>query len=224
MGKSRGTGQRMPQGALWVFAMGAMAATGMALAQAFPSKPVRLVVPAPPGNTSDAAVRLLGQKMSPILGQPVIVDNRAGANGTIGVSYTLTQAADGHTLAMISSTSTVAAVHMMKKVPYNIFTELAPVAGFFQIPTVLVGGKNFPPADFRAMLDYARANPGKARYAYSNATGAAIGASVRTVANIDIVAVPYKAAAQAITELLGGQTELMFNDVAVSLQHIQNLA
>jgi len=194
---------------------------GSAHAQSFPSRPVRLVVPAPPGNTSDAAVRLLGQKMSPILGQPVIVDNRAGASGTIGVSYTLSTAPDGHTLAMISSTSTVAAMHMMKKMPYNPLTDLAPVAGFFQIPTVLVGTKSFAPNSYRELVDYARANPGKARYAYSNATGAVAGASVQAAGNLNLLAVPYKAAAQAITELLGGQIELMFNDVAVTLPHIQ---
>ena len=199
-----------------------LAASGVAGAQPFPNKPVRIVVPAPPGNTSDAAVRLLGQKMSAVLGQPVVVDNRAGANGTIGVSFTLRTPADGYTIAMISSTSTVAANHMLRKMPYNPLTELAPVAGFFQIPTVMVGAKNFPAANYREVIDYAKANPGKISFAYSNATGAVAGASVRIASNVDMLAVPYKSGPQAVTEILGGQVNLMFNDIALTLPHIQS--
>lgn len=173
------------------------------------------------GNTSDAAIRYVAQKMSTVLGQPVIVDNKAGASGSIGMSLGLKSPADGYTITMVSSTASVAAIHMIKNLPYNPLTDMTPLAGYFYVPTVLVGAKNFPPNTFKELVDYAKARPGNVSFAYSNATGAVLGASVKQAAGIDIVAVPYKAASQAITELLGGQVPIMFNDIAVTLPHIQ---
>ncbi len=192
-----------------------------ALAQVYPNKPIKIIVPAPPGNTSDAAIRYLAQKMSTVLGQPVVIDNKAGASGSIGLSLGLKSPADGYTITMVSSTNTVAAVHTIKNLPYNPLTDMAPVAAFFVVPSVIVGSRNFAPNTFKEFWDYAKTHPGGVSFAYSNATGAVVGANVKRVANIDMVAVPYKAASQAVTELLGGQVPVMINDVAVTLPHIQ---
>ena len=102
-----------------------------AMAQTYPDRPIHIIVPAPPGNTSDAAVRLIGQKLSAALGQPVIVENKPGASGSIGLNAALKAAPDGYTLGMISSTSTVAAMHLIKNLPYTPMTEMAPIVSFF---------------------------------------------------------------------------------------------
>ena len=206
--------------ALGLFCAALLAGHG-AGAQVFPNKPLRIIVPAPPGNTSDAAVRLIGQKMSVPLGQPVVVENRAGASGSIGTNAGLRAAPDGYTLTMISSTSTVAAMHLIKNLPYNPMTEMAPIASFFSVATVIVGAKNLAPNTFKELVDYAKARPGALSYAYSNATGAVIGASVKQVAGIDWVAISYKAGTQAVAELLGGQVPIMINDIALTLPHIR---
>ena len=200
-------------------ASGALPWTG-AWGQAYPSKPIRIIVPAPPGNTSDAAVRLIAQKMSAVLGQPVVVDNRAGANGAIGMVAGLRSPADGYTLTMISSTSTVAAVHLIKQLPYTL-SEMTAVSSFFSVPSVLVGSKNFAPNNFREMVALAKAKPGTLDIAYSNATGAVVSATLKQIAGIDVTAVAYKAATQAVTDVIGGQVPLMINDIALSLPHIK---
>ena len=138
--------------ALGLFCAALLAGHG-AGAQVFPNKPLRIIVPAPPGNTSDAAVRLIGQKMSVPLGQPVVVENRAGASGSIGTNAGLRAAPDGYTLTMISSTSTVAAMHLIKNLPYNPMTEMAPIASFFSVATVIVGAKNLAPNTFKELVD-----------------------------------------------------------------------
>lgn len=191
-----------------------------AWAQAYPDKPIRIIVPAPPGNTSDAAVRLIAQKMSAALGQPVVVDNRAGASGAIGMTAGLRSAPDGYTLTMISSTSTVAAVHLIKQLPYAL-NEMAPISSFFSVPSVLVGTKSFAPNTFKEVIELAKAKPGTLNIAYSNATGAVTAASLKQIARIDATAVAYKSGPQAVTELLGGQVQLMINDIALTLPHIK---
>ncbi|MGE4239790.1 Bug family tripartite tricarboxylate transporter substrate binding protein [Ramlibacter sp.] len=192
----------------------------LARAQAYPSRSIRIVLPAPPGNTSDAAVRLMAQKLAEKLGQAVVVDNRAGGSGVIGMQAGLRSPADGYTLTMISSTSTVAAVHLIKQLPYQL-TDMAPISSFFSVPSVLVGSKAFAPNTFKEVMDLAKAKPGTLNIAYSNATGAVAAASLKQIARIDVTAVAYKAGAQAVTDLLGGQVPLMINDVALTLPHIK---
>lgn len=193
----------------------------LAEAQAYPNKPIRIIVPAPPGNTSDAAVRLLGHKMSIALGQPIVVENRAGASGSIGLNAGLKAAPDGYTLTMVSPTSTIAAMHLIKNLPYNPMTDMTPIVSFFSVATVIVGSNNFPPNNFKEFIDYAKARPGTLAFAYSNATGAVVGAALKQIAGIDITAVSYKAGTQAVTELLGGQVPIMINDIALTIPHIR---
>lgn len=192
-----------------------------AMAQAYPNRAIRIIVPAPPGNTSDAAVRLVGQKMSEKLGQPVIVENRAGGSGTIGLSAGLRAEPDGYTLTMISPTSTVAAMHQIKKMPYNPMTDMTPIVSFFSVATVIVGNKNFAPNTFKEVIDYAKARPGALSFAYSNATGAVTGATIEQVAGVDLNPIPYKAGPQAVTEVLGGTVPVMINDIALTIPHIR---
>ncbi len=189
--------------------------------QAYPGKPIRIIVPAPPGNTSDAAVRLVAQKMSVMLGQPVVVDNRPGASGAIGMTAGLRSAPDAYTLTMISSTSTVAAVHLIKQLPYAL-NDMAPISSFFSVPSVLVGVKSFAPNSFKEVIELAKSKPGSLNIAYSNATGAVVAARLKQVAGIDVTAISYKSGPQAVTELLGGQVPLMINDVALTLPHIRS--
>jgi tripartite-type tricarboxylate transporter receptor subunit TctC len=187
----------------------------------YPNKPIRVVLPVAPGSTTDAAARLICQKISASLGQPVVIDNRPGASGVIGTSAGLRSAPDGYTLTIVTSTSTVAAVHLVKQMPYAL-SEMVPIASFFSLPSVFVVSKSFPATTFKQFLEIAKAKPGALSMAYSNATAVAAAASLKQVAGIDFVTVSYKAPQQAVTDVIGGQLPLMINDIGSVLPHIQS--
>jgi tripartite-type tricarboxylate transporter receptor subunit TctC len=191
-------------------------------AQAYPARPVRLILPFPAGGTADAVTRHLAHKMSLALGKPFVVDNVVGAAGTIGLAQGLRAAPDGYTITQISNTNTVAALHMFKRLPFDPRKDMVPVASLFQIPSAVVtNSRGSAFGSFAEMLAYARANPGKLSYAYSHATGAVAGASVKQASGIDIVAVPYKSGPQAVVETLSGEMPLLFTDLGAVLPQIR---
>ncbi|WP_116521895.1 tripartite tricarboxylate transporter substrate binding protein [Achromobacter insuavis] len=205
-------------------AMLALAACLPLAAQAadFPSRPITLVVPFPAGGTPDILARLLSDNISKRLGQPLIVENRAGAGGNIGAQAVARAAPDGQTLLMCAFGCTVAP-SLYQPAPYDIVKDFAPVAMIGTVPSVLVVNPKVPADTLPALLAYARANPGKLNSASSGIGGSAHLATelLKQRAGIDLAHIPYKGAGQVAADLLGGQVDMYFDNLPASLANIR---
>lgn len=190
-----------------------------ALAQAYPTRPVHIVVPYPPGGAGDLHARLIGSKLSPLLGQPVVIENRAGASGNIGSDYVAKSAPDGHTLLM-NTTNMAIGRAFSSKLPFNVLTDLAPITMSLTSQNLLVVRNSLPVNSVKDLIAYAKANPGKLSYGSSG-----IGTPMLTLelmkmmAGLDIVHVPYKGDAPAITDLLGGQIDIYATNILALEAH-----
>ena len=213
--------RRLSAIAIWLAPLIAAAVTP-ALAQNYPSRPVTLVLPFPPGSGIDVTARLVADNLSTRLGQPVVVENKAGANGVLAATHVARSAPDGHTIFMTTNSSHSAAPHLLKSIPYDPVRDFAPVSRMGNLPFIMVVGRSVPASDFREFVAYAKANPGKLNYASSNATGVVGGAMVRQLAGIDLAHVPYKSAPQAMQDLLRGEISMMFVDFPSGLPHVQS--
>jgi len=195
-----------------MFAAVALAACATLVhAQAYPVKPVRLLVGAPPGGTTDTLARSVGQETGKLLGQPVVVENRAGAGGNIAADAVAKSAPDGYTLLM-SFTSHTINPSLYDKLPFDTVKDFAPVTMVATVPSVLIAHPSLPAATLADLLGYAKANPGKLTFGVG-ALGSSVhlaGELFKTMAGVDIVNVPYKGTSPAMTDLLGGQISLMF--------------
>jgi len=201
----------------------ALVLSGLASAQSFPSKPIRVVVPFTPAGAVDIATRSTANEMSKILGQPVAVENKPGAGGNLGVLDVARSAPDGYSVVM--STSGIQAINpfLYSKMPLDVNKDLAPVAAIVSLNNVLVVNPSFPPRSVKEVIDITRKNPGKYTYASSGA-GTSIhmsGAMFTQFTHTDIVHIPYKGSAPAVTDLLAGQTQMMFDNIPSSLPHIK---
>jgi tripartite-type tricarboxylate transporter receptor subunit TctC len=179
-----------------------------ALAQAdFPSRPVRLVVPFPPGGSTDVVARLLATKLEPALGQPVVVENRPGAGATVGTEAVAKTAPDGHTLLITALPSIVTAPLTNRSLRYDPLRDLTHIAMIGSFPNALVVRADSPLRSVADLVAYAKANPGKLSYgsAGPGSAGHLTGALLKQIAGIDIVHIPYKGAAPAFADLLSGQ-------------------
>ena len=194
-----------------------------AQAQNYPSKPLRLVVPFPAGGGTDIIARTLGDRMAADLGQPVIIDNRPGAGTMIGTDNVAKSAPDGYTL-LIATFAHAVNPSLQAKVPYNTNGDFAPVALVGRSPNVLVVNPNKPFKSVADVLAYAKANPGKLSYgSFGNGTSAHLaGELFKSLAKVEMVHVPYKGSAPALTDLLGGQIDMMFTTVASVAQYIKS--
>jgi tripartite-type tricarboxylate transporter receptor subunit TctC len=183
----------------------------------FPTRPIRLVVPWPPGGPIDQAARPVAQRMSELLGQPVVIENRAGANGTIGAAYAVQQPADGYTL-LVASPGTVS-IHPLARgeAGYDPMKIYAPVTQLVSSPSVLVLRRDFPANTVPELIAYARANPGKVTY--GSAGPASInhlsGATLAARAGVEMLHVPYQGAAPVLNDLLAGRIDLSFTGIGV---------
>lgn len=183
------------------------------LAQAYPSRPIKIIVPFPPGNSSDVSARILGDELSKRLNQPVVIENRAGATGTIGASFVANAAPDGYTLLM-TSTSFAISTALIAKLPYNPLTDFEPVV---QVGStggmVLVVAPEFPANNLSQLVDLIKKNPGKYSYAHvGRGTIQHLTMEVFLSAlGAEVVAVPYKGSIQALTDIIGGQLPMMFD-------------
>ncbi|MBL8379367.1 MAG: tripartite tricarboxylate transporter substrate binding protein [Burkholderiales bacterium] len=194
----------------------ALAAAG-AFAQAFPARSVRVVVPYPPGGIGDTVTRTLTQSMGEALGQPFVIDNKPGASQMIGAELVARAPADGHTLFLGSVTSLAINVNSQKKLNYDPQKDFAPVGMAFYSPLYLVVNPAIAATSVRELIQLARAQPGRLSFA-SIGQGGSIhlaGELFRSMAGLDMVHVPYKGSAPALTDLIGGQVSLMF-DAGVS--------
>jgi tripartite-type tricarboxylate transporter receptor subunit TctC len=194
-----------------------------ALAQVYPSKPIRLIVPFAAGGGNDNVARLVGKRLADSLGQPVLVDNRPGAGGVVGAELAAKAAADGYTLFLGGVGSHAINPNLHDKLPYDPIRDFAPVALLAQAPLVLVVHPSVPARSFAEFVAYARANPGRLNYA-SNGNGSSsqlAAVMFDSMAGVDMVHVPYKGLAPALTDLLAGQVQLMFSSVVAILPHIK---
>jgi len=199
-----------------------LAATGPALAQAWPNKPIRLVVNFPPGGAADQIARSVGVPLGEALGQPIVIENRPGANGNIGADAVAKSPPDGYTLLMSSGGAFSVNPHLYTKLPFDPLKDLVPVAAAARILVFLVVRPDLPAKSVDEFVALARANPGKLTYGSpgSGSSPHIAGEMLKRAAKIDIVHVPYKGAAPALTDLLGGQLDFMF-DPGIGLPQVR---
>jgi tripartite-type tricarboxylate transporter receptor subunit TctC len=194
-----------------------------ALAQAYPSKPVRLIVPFPAGGPADIFGRGLAQGMSESLGQPVIVENVGGVGGVLGVDRAAKASPDGYTLALNSASTVSIAPYSLSKMPYDVKKDLALITVVVRVPEVLAVHPSLPAKDLAQLIAYAKANPGKVNFGSAGAGSIThlAGELLKAEAKIDMVHIPYKGAAPAVTDLVGGQVQMGIFDVPILLGHIR---
>ncbi len=193
-----------------------------AQAQVYPRKPVRLILPSPAGSPADNVARPVAQKLSESLGQPVVIDSRAGANGNIGADILAKSAPDGHTLLQISTAFTISAA-TYAKLPFDPIYDFAPVSLIAKSNIVLVVRPDLPAKSVKELVLLARQMPGKLTFA-SSGNGSSIhlaGELLNTVAGIDMLHVPFKGVVQGLVDVVGGRVDMMFIGVSGALPHIK---
>ena len=189
-----------------------------AAAQSYPSRPIRLVVPFPPGGTNELLSRIISQRLQEKWGQPVVTENRAGAGGNIGADAVAKSAPDGYTLLFGTNTLTINPF-VVKDMPFDVQRDLAPVAMIAATPFIVVVNNALPVRTVSELVAYAKANPGKLSYGSAGkGTPHHLGAELfRTMAGVDMVHVPYKGSAQALTDVMTGQLHLMWVTINVGM-------
>jgi tripartite-type tricarboxylate transporter receptor subunit TctC len=194
----------------------------LASAQDFPNKPIKLIVPFPPGGPNDIIARVVGQRMSELIKQPVVIENRGGQGGVLGTDAVAKAAPDGYTIGIVSASSLVINP-TMEKVPYDVARDFAPVTLVTTVPEMLVVASNVAAKDMGELVALARGQPGKLNFASAGVGGLPhlAGELFKLTAGIDIVHVPYRGAAPAINDLLGQQVQMAFLDLPVILPHIK---
>jgi tripartite-type tricarboxylate transporter receptor subunit TctC len=188
----------------------------------YPNKPIKLVVPFAAGSFTDSIARIVGQALHERLGQPIIVDPKPGASSQIAADFVAKAAPDGYTLFMTTNTSHSANPAMFKKLPYDPIKDFSPILLVGEVPFVLVVNIGLPVKTTAELIAYARANPGKLSFPYPSSTAQVAGETLRVMAKIDAVGVPYKSSPQAATDLISGQTQFYFIDFGTGLPHIKS--
>jgi len=188
------------------------AAPGAAQA-AYPEKPISLVVPFPAGSGTDSVGRIFAEELSKMLGQPIVVENKPGANATIAANYVARAKPDGYTLFVTTNTSHSAAPWLMKNVSYDPIKDFTPIARGGNLPFILVTNPERSYKTVKELIEHARANPGDMAYATGNSTGIVAGGRFAVATQTDMLHVPYKGTPQALTDLVAGEVDFMFTDL-----------
>lgn len=191
-------------------------ACGSVFAQAWPTKPVRIVTAFAAGSASDIVARLLAQELQAEYGQPVVVENKPGASGIIAAEFVAKAPADGYTLLLSTNTINSGNPHLFKKLPYDPLKDFTPIARICNFLFVLTVSADQPFRSVGDLMAYAKANPTKMSFAYGNSTGQIAGAAFNNLAGLNAIAVPYKSTPQALTALAGGEVTYLFVDIASS--------
>jgi len=205
----------------WLLSLLAALAIPLAHSQTYPSKPVKLVVPFPAGSATDQIARVIGQQLHESLGQPFVVENKPGAQGSIASAEVARAAPDGHTLMVGTNTPLAANPSLFKKLNYDPVKDFAPVARLGTISFMIMVRPDFPAKNFKEFLAHAKANSGKLSAGYGSAGSQVSQAMLRSMGKIDFIDVPYKGLPQAITDVLGGQISFTFADLANALAQIK---
>jgi tripartite-type tricarboxylate transporter receptor subunit TctC len=205
-----------------VTGLSALLSPALAAAQDFPNKSIRLIVPFPPGGPNDIIARVVGQRMSELAKQPVVIENRGGQGGVLGTDAVAKAAPDGYTIA-ISSAGALTISPSMEKVAYDPSKDLQPITLVATVPEMLVVATNVPAHDMRELIAFAKAQPGKLNFASTGAGSLTqlAGELFKLKAKIDIVHVPYRGAAPAVNDLLGQQVQMAFLDLPALLPQIR---
>jgi tripartite-type tricarboxylate transporter receptor subunit TctC len=209
--------------ALQAIALAVAMTGGSAMAQAWPSKPISLIVPFPAGGTTDVLARALAERLTQTLGQTVIVESKPGAGATLGADYVAKAKPDGYTLLVGAVHHTIAS-SVYKKLPYDFQKDLAPITTIALVPNVLTVNANTPAKNVAELVALLKAKPGHYNYG-SNGNGTAqhlIGTQFENLTGTDIVHIPYKGSGPLVTDLLGGQVTMSFDTVTPVLQHIKS--
>ena len=206
---------------LLMLAAGLTLFQAQAQAQAFPTKPVRIVVPQTPGGASDALARIVGQKLSEKWGQPVVIENRAGAGGNIGMDVVAKSPADGYTLLMSYVGSHAINVSIYKKLPFDPEADFTAVATLANVPFVAAANAALPVGNMKELAAYAAKNPVSFGSAGNGSVNHLLGEMFSSISHSKMLHVPYKGAAPALTDLIAGQTQLVFTSLSSVAQHIR---
>ena len=202
------------------FLAAALLCGGTALAQPYPGKPIRAVVPFAAGSATDQIGRAFAEKMSQVLGQPVVVDNKPGVNGMLGADIVAKAPADGYTLLIGTNSTNAALKFLMKKLPYNQDTAFAPVGYIGSVPLMVAVNNHVPAKTLKELVDLARAKPGQVSFAYASTSQQVSSEMLSSMTGIKMNAIPYKSGPAAMTDLIGGQVMMFTADFAVTVpQH-----
>ncbi|NVO17192.1 MAG: tripartite tricarboxylate transporter substrate binding protein [Rhodoplanes sp.] len=198
-------------------------APALAGAQEFPSRPIRLVVPFPPGGPNDIIARTVGQRMSELLGQPVLIDNRGGAGGVLGTDAVAKAEPDGYTIGVTSAGALAISSSLQEKIPYDPLKDFKPITLVAKVPEILAVAPTLPVSTMAELVALAKAKPGDISFASSGPGSMPhlAGELLKITAGIDIVHIPYRGAAPAVTDILASQVHIVFLDIPVLLPHIQ---
>jgi tripartite-type tricarboxylate transporter receptor subunit TctC len=207
---------------LLAWGLAATLVTGVALAQTYPSKPVRLVVTYPPAGSSDLMARILAERLAELWGQPVIVENKAGAAGSIGMEYASHQPADGSSF-VIANLGPAVINPILSKVPYDVERDFVPVSLIATGANILVVNPSSPAKTLGELIAYARANPGKLNFGSGGPGSIAhmSGEMLKSLEHISIVHIPYKGGILSVNDLLAGHVDMVFSDALPVMQHIR---
>ena len=209
---------------LFAVAVAALGLAGItAQAQDYPTKPVKWVVPYPPGGTTDILARLIGQYLSEHLGQQFVIDNRPGAGNNIGTEVVANSPPDGYTLLLVNPANGINAT-LYKKLPFNFLRDIAPVAGITRVPNVMEVNPNFPVKTVAEFIAYGKAHPGKINMASSgNGTSVHLsGELFMAMTGVKMTHVPYRGSGPALTDLIAGTVDTMFDNMPSSIEFIKS--
>ncbi|TEA76845.1 Bug family tripartite tricarboxylate transporter substrate binding protein [Allopusillimonas ginsengisoli] len=209
---------------LMMSAVGMLGVVPAYAADAYPSQPVKLIVPFPPGGPTDGMARRLAEAIAKPLGQPVIVENKAGAGGNIGSEYVANAKPDGYTILFGTSGPLAINVSLYKKLGYDPRTSFAPIARIGHLPNILVLNPKVPASNLKELIAYAKAHPDTLSFASSGngASSHLAGVLFNDMAGTNILHVPYRGTGPALNDLLGGQVSMAFTDIMTALPHVNN--
>ena len=209
---------------LILIAVAAFAAALPAAAQSYPQRPVRFVVPYAPGGSTDTLARSMGSRMSELLGQQVVVDNRPGANGDIGMAIVARAPADGYSIVLGYIANLAIGPSLYEKMPYDPVKDFAPITQVAGAPNIFVLHPSLPAKTFKEFLAYAKANPKKVSFASAGvaSVGHLTGELLNELAGTDMQHIPYRGSGQAVTDLLGGHIKVMISGMSSTLAHVRS--
>ena len=196
--------------------------SSMVLSQTYPHSPITLVVPFAAGSGTDAVARIVARKLSERLKQTVLIENKAGANAQIGAQFVAKAKPDGYTLLMSTNTSHSANPSLVLNLKYDPIKDFTPITRVGELPFALVVNKNDPAKSLKEWIDQAKLNPGKFSYATPNSTSLVASETIKRIAGLDIVGVPYKSSPQALTDLIGGSVQMYVVDLGSGIGMIKS--